>query len=93
MGRERNYTKGPYYVHPRKQSLGISTSPHPNNPKWDIADAYTQADADLMAASDELLESLEGMVKCFGIYVNDELDELAINGAISAIAKAYGEKP
>ncbi len=62
-----------------------------SSPVCVMASADYEANANLIAAAPDLLEALEGMMKCFDDGVGEHWNADELDAARSAIAKARGE--
>ncbi len=56
------HTPGPWYYHKRVDKttgieIAITQKSVPNNPKWDVARTYTEADAHLIVSAPDLLRA------------------------------------
>ena len=105
--RDKKFTPGPWAAIDRESfGLGIAAN-NTNNPKWDLAVAYGEDNANLIAAAPELLEALEvaneymslleerlldNRITITNIRIKTPNNQDATDLIEGAIAKAYGDK-
>jgi len=82
------HTKGPWFVHSKKEYIAITAKETEGNPKWDIARSWEDANARLISAAPELLEALKHARQQL-IALCSEYD--VPNSVNLAIAKAEGK--